>query len=180
MRTKNNLVFLPRLAMLLAVTLLAAGCGGGSVSPVSAAAPASTAASGASPPPASVVQAKAPPSPAPSPTASPTASPTPSPTPSPAPTPAPTPPAAKSGSATLSWIAPTQNTDGSPITGLSGYHIYYGTNADALRTTITVGGGSSTTYTVSGLSPGTYYFSVVAYNAEGVDSADSNLESKTI
>jgi Fibronectin type III domain len=176
MRTKNNLVFLPRLATLLAVTLLAAGCNGGvPVSPVSAASPASTAASGSSPPPASVAQVNAPPS-----TPASTPAPAPAPTPAPAPAPATSPPAATSGSAKLSWVAPTQNTDGSSITGLSGYHIYYGTNADAQRTTITVAGGSSTTYTVSGLSPGTYYFSVVAYNAEGVDSADSNLESKTI
>jgi hypothetical protein len=88
--------------------------------------------------------------------------------------------AATSGSATLSWIPPTQNLDGSPITDLSGYHIYYGTNADALANSITVNGGSSSTYTVNGLSSGTYYFSVVAYNAEGVDSPESNLESKTI
>lgn len=89
-------------------------------------------------------------------------------------------PAATSGSATLYWIAPTQNTNGTPITNLAGYHIYYGTSANTLTTTITVDGGSSTTYTVTGLSTGTYYFSVVAYNTEGVDSENSNLESKTI
>jgi hypothetical protein len=88
--------------------------------------------------------------------------------------------AATSGSAALSWIAPTHNTNGTLITDLAGYHIYYGTNADDLSTTIDVVGGESTTYTVTGLSAGTYYFSVVAYNAEGMDSPDSNLESKTI
>jgi Putative Ig domain len=88
--------------------------------------------------------------------------------------------AATSGSATLSWIPPTQNLDGSPITDLSGYHIYYGINAGDLTNSITVNGGSSSTYTVAGLGSGTYYFSVVAYNAEGVDSPESNLESKTI
>ena len=31
------------------------------------------------------------------------------------------------GSATLSWTAPTQNTDGSPPTNLAGYRIYWGT-----------------------------------------------------
>ena len=89
-------------------------------------------------------------------------------------------PAPTTGSAALSWIAPTTNTNGTPITDLSGYHIYYGTEADALTSSVNVPGPSSTTYTVTGLSPGTYFFSVVAYNAEGVDSPQSNLESKTI
>jgi hypothetical protein len=89
-------------------------------------------------------------------------------------------PAATSGAATLYWIPPTQNTNGTPITNLAGFHIYYGTSANALTTTITVEGGSSTTYTITSLSAGTYYFSVVAYNTEGVDSPDSNVESKTI
>ena len=156
MRTKNNLLFLPRFAALVAVTLLAVGCNGTVVSPVSTAAAtsaANTAGAASSAPGTTSSSAPATPSNA---------------------------PAATSGSATLSWIPPTQNLDGSPITDLSGYHIYYGTNADALTSTITVNGGSSSTYTVSGLSAGTYYFSVVAYNAEGVDSPESNLESKTI
>ena len=86
-------------------------------------------------------------------------------------------PAATSGSATLYWIPPTQNTNGTPITNLAGFHIYYGTSANALTTTVTVEGGSSATYTITGLNAGTYYFSVVAYNTEGVDSPNSNLES---
>ncbi len=89
-------------------------------------------------------------------------------------------PAASSGSATLYWIPPTKNTNGSPITNLAGYHIYYGTSTNAMTTTVTVEGGSSATYTITGLNAGTYYFSVVAYNTEGVDSPDSNVESKTI
>src|SRR5580698_8272340 len=31
------------------------------------------------------------------------------------------------GSATLSWTVPTENTNGTPLTNLAGYHIYYGT-----------------------------------------------------
>jgi hypothetical protein len=34
---------------------------------------------------------------------------------------------ATTGTATLSWSAPTTNTDGTPVTTLIGYHIYYGT-----------------------------------------------------
>jgi fibronectin type III domain protein len=84
------------------------------------------------------------------------------------------------GSATLSWTEPTENTDGTPITGLAGYHIYYGTSQGAMSTTITVASPTETSYVVTGLAPGTYYFTVVAYNTAGVDSPQSNVGSKTI
>jgi hypothetical protein len=84
------------------------------------------------------------------------------------------------GSATLSWTPPTENDDGTPITGLAGYHIYYGTNANALTTTVTLSSATDTSYVVSGLASGTYYFAVVAYNTAGMDSPNSNVVSKTI
>jgi hypothetical protein len=93
---------------------------------------------------------------------------------------APAPAAPTTGSASLSWVAPTENTDGSPITGLAGYHIYYGTSEGAMTTTVTVASPTETTYVVNGLAPGTYYFEIVAYNSSGVDSSDSNTASKTI
>jgi hypothetical protein len=83
------------------------------------------------------------------------------------------------GSATLSWTAPTENTDGTPITNLAGYHIYYGASASAMTSTITVS-DAETSYVVTGLAPGTYYFAVVAYNSAGMDSPESNVGSKTI
>jgi hypothetical protein len=92
--------------------------------------------------------------------------------------PAPVPPT--SGSASLSWSAPTVNTDGTPITGLAGFHIYYGISASAMTSTITLASPTETSYVVNGLASGTYYFSVVAYNSEGIDSTDSNMASKTI
>lgn len=84
------------------------------------------------------------------------------------------------GSATLSWTAPTENTDGTPLTNLAGYHIYYGTTAGAWTSTITILEATETSYVVSGLAPGTYYFAVVAFNSDGIDSADSNMGTKTI
>lgn len=87
---------------------------------------------------------------------------------------------AKTGSATLVWNAPVTNTNGTEVTALAGYHIYYGTNESAMNNTITVSSPTDTLYTISGLAPGTYYFSVVAYNSMGVDSTDSNIASKTI
>jgi putative Ig domain-containing protein len=93
---------------------------------------------------------------------------------------APSAPPPTTGSATLTWAAPTENTNGTPVTGLAGYHIYYGTTENAWSTTITVASPTQTSYVVTGLAPGTYYFAVVAYNVEGMDSPQSNVLSKTI
>lgn len=84
------------------------------------------------------------------------------------------------GSAALSWTPPTNNEDGTPIAGLTGYHIYYSTDPSSFDNAVDVAGASSTTYTVSGLAPGTYYFAVAAYNSDGVESSMSNIGNKTI
>lgn len=83
------------------------------------------------------------------------------------------------GSATLSWLAPTQNTDGSALTNLSGYRIYYGTNASALTQWVDVPSAGIQTYVLGNLSPATWYFAVKAV-AGGVESDLSNIASKTI
>jgi Putative Ig domain len=78
-------------------------------------------------------------------------------------------------SAALSWIAPTENADGSPVTDLAGYRIYYGTNAADLTSKVDVSGAQSTTYVLKGLSNGRYFFAVVAFNSLGFDSGYSSL-----
>jgi Fibronectin type III domain len=89
-----------------------------------------------------------------------------------------TPPA--SATAKLSWTAPTENTDGTPITDLAGYHILYGTSPSELTNTITVASANATTFEISGLAEGTYYFAVVAYNSAGLDGDQSSLAIQAI
>jgi hypothetical protein len=84
------------------------------------------------------------------------------------------------GSATLSWAAPTENTNGTALTNLAGYLIHYGTSATDLTQEIDVPDTTSTTYVVSGLAPGTYYFSITAYSFMGSESANSDAASKSI
>lgn len=84
------------------------------------------------------------------------------------------------GSATLSWTAPTQNTDGSSLTDLAGYRIYYGTSSTSLTQTVQVGNAGVTTYVIENLSPATYYFAVKAYSSTGAESGNSNVASKTV
>ncbi|HKQ82516.1 MAG TPA: putative Ig domain-containing protein [Steroidobacteraceae bacterium] len=85
-----------------------------------------------------------------------------------------------SGGATLSWTPPTQNTNGTSLTDLVGYRIYYGTSSSALTQQIQVANASVSSYVVSGLGSGTYYFGVRAYNTSGTESALSNVASKTL
>jgi hypothetical protein len=80
----------------------------------------------------------------------------------------------------LSWAAPDQNTDGSALTNLAGYRIYYGTSAAALNQVIDIASVGMTMYVVDNLTTGTYYFSIRAYNAAGVESELSNVVSSTI
>jgi len=80
--------------------------------------------------------------------------------------------------ATLSWEAPTTNTDGTPVTPLSGYTIYYGTSPSALSHSIPAG-ATATSYEITGLAPGTWYFAVAANAKVGTKSAMSNIGSDT-
>jgi hypothetical protein len=87
---------------------------------------------------------------------------------------------APTGTAALSWTAPTQNTDGSSLSDLAGYRVYRGTSANALNEVTMLPGVSSTSYTYTQLPSGTHYFAVAAYNVSGVESALSAVGSKTI
>jgi hypothetical protein len=88
--------------------------------------------------------------------------------------------AISNGRATLSWTAPTENTDGSMLSNLSGYRIRYGTNANALTNTIVIENASVTTYVVEDLAPATWYFAVTAVNSSGAESTYSNVANKAI
>jgi hypothetical protein len=84
------------------------------------------------------------------------------------------------GSANLSWTAPTENTDGTPLTDLAGYTIHYGTSAGALTQTVTLANAAATSYVVANLSSGTYYFAISAYSTAGTQSAESSVGNKSI
>ncbi len=84
------------------------------------------------------------------------------------------------GSATIEWVAPTENTNGTPLTNLAGYRIYYGTSASAMTKTVQIAHPSTVSYEVTNLSPGTWYFSVRSYTSANVESNNSPVASKTI
>jgi hypothetical protein len=82
------------------------------------------------------------------------------------------------GTAILTWAAPATNVDGSPLTDLTGYRVYYGAAPDSY-TSVDI--GNVLTYEVGGLTAGqTYFFVVTATNRYGSESDFSNTVSKTI
>jgi hypothetical protein len=90
-------------------------------------------------------------------------------------------PPPSTGSAVLSWSAPTQNTDGSSIgTTIDGYRIYRGTSAGSLTMVVDITDETQITRTIGNLASGTHYFAVSAYNRNNVESAMSAIGSKTI
>ena len=84
------------------------------------------------------------------------------------------------GTATLTWVPPAKNTNGTPVVPLSGYTIYYGRSESSLTKSVVVSGSTTTSYTITGLSLGTWYFAVAADAADGMQSAMSNIGSKAI
>lgn len=82
------------------------------------------------------------------------------------------------GAAFISWTAPTTYTDGTALAGLTGYRVHYGRAADALTEVVPVA-PNVTSYAVSGLEAGTWYFSVTAVTDTAV-SVRSNIATKTV
>jgi hypothetical protein len=84
------------------------------------------------------------------------------------------------GTATLDWTAPSSNEDGSPLTNLAGYRVYYGRQQSSLDNRIQVPNGSLTSATIEDLAAATWYFAVTAYSDDGSESEYSTIVSKTI
>jgi hypothetical protein len=68
--------------------------------------------------------------------------------------------------------------DPSTNTTVTGYKVHYGSASRSYQTSISI--GSQTSYTVTGLGSGTFYFAVSAYNSAGAQSAFSNEVTKTL
>jgi len=77
-------------------------------------------------------------------------------------------------SVTLQWQPPTENTDGTPLTDLAGYRIYYGVDPADLSGLIELPNPGLTTYVVEELTPSTWYFAMTSVNDRGQESDLSN------
>jgi hypothetical protein len=84
------------------------------------------------------------------------------------------------GSMTLSWAAPSKNTDGTALTNLAGYFIYYGLRQGDYPYRIRIDNPSISTYLVENLLPDTYYVVATSINSMGVESSYSGVAVKIV
>lgn len=89
-------------------------------------------------------------------------------------------PAPLAGTAELYWQPPTTRTDGSALTTLGGYRIYYGTTRGAYPIRIDIPDPRTTAAMIERLAPATYYFVMTAYDTAGVESAYTAEVAKTV
>jgi hypothetical protein len=83
--------------------------------------------------------------------------------------------------AVLSWLTPDMSADGTPLTDLLGFRVYYDQTAPLSKeTSQQIAVGDLTTYTVSGLQSGLYYFAVTAIDILGNESDFSETVSKSL
>ena len=80
----------------------------------------------------------------------------------------------------LTWAAPALNSDGSPLTDLAAFKVYWGTTQGAYSQSTKIASATARTYTVNGLTTGKWYFVVTALNSTGDESPYSSVWSKTI
>jgi len=77
------------------------------------------------------------------------------------------------GSVTLAWQAPTDNEDGTPLTDLAGYRVYYGEVSGTYTNFVTVGNSPNVSIGSLPLDK-TLYFAVKAFDTSGNESTFSN------
>jgi hypothetical protein len=71
---------------------------------------------------------------------------------------------------TLSWTPPTLNEDGSPLTDLAGYRIYYGTTSGQYSEEVPLQSPGITTYVIGNLAAGKYFLAMTSVNSGGMES----------
>jgi len=84
------------------------------------------------------------------------------------------------GTISLTWLPPTERNDGSPLTNLAGYNVYWGTAIGHYPNLAAIPNPGIATYVVDELPSGTYYLVATAYDSAGMESGYSNVAITTI
>jgi len=84
-------------------------------------------------------------------------------------------------SVSLSWSAPAQNADGTPLQDLAGYRIYYSQAPWGWTSNLNVQDPRKTSIEIPNLATGTtWYFAMTSYNDAGVESERTGYVSKML
>lgn len=83
-------------------------------------------------------------------------------------------------SATLSWTPPTENEDGSQLTDLAGYKIYWGNRPGTYTKSVTISNPGMSSFVVENLPAGTLEFVATSFNDDGIESDYSNPMAKVV
>jgi hypothetical protein len=88
---------------------------------------------------------------------------------------------APTGNATVRWTAPTKNVDGSTVSNLVGYKVFYGKAPGQYSQTLSVPSATMTSVVIEDLAIGnTWYFAVKSVNSAGMESDLSTVVSKVL
>lgn len=81
----------------------------------------------------------------------------------------------QAGHVTVYWEPPTDNVDGSAVTDIAGYRIYYGPGPDRLTARLEISNPGVTSAVIENLSAATWYFAVAAYTRADVEGELSDI-----
>lgn len=84
------------------------------------------------------------------------------------------------GTALVSWTLPTENDDGSLLTDLEGFRIYYGIASGKYFRVVIIDDPTRVSHLVEGLGNANWHFAVIAYKSSGLQSEFSREVIKTI
>jgi len=85
-----------------------------------------------------------------------------------------------SGVASLQWEIPASKVSGEPLDDLAGFRILYGRSSSDLDHSVMIPDPATTSYQVSSLTSGIWYFAVVAVSASGLEGPPTTLATKSI
>jgi hypothetical protein len=84
------------------------------------------------------------------------------------------------GRVSLAWTPPLTNADGSTITDLAGYRIYYGRDAAELDELVVIDNPGISRWVIEGLQPATWHFTMTSINEAGLESARTPVLSREV
>jgi hypothetical protein len=82
----------------------------------------------------------------------------------------------------LSWTAPVEREDGTPISmsEIAGYRVYYGTSEGNYPNKLDIADSYNMQATLSNLASGTYYIVLTSYDMDGRESSFSEVVTKSV